>query len=252
MLTSQLTSQLSAQVQAQLGQAIGSINTRIAELEQLQTVVEEKKGKKKIPRQIFTLVTETIKNLPGMADNKSPVPGPLGPGDPPRVDENGAILHNPTWEGNADGTQPLSSPLWTLSGQTKKRHVPCVKPYLRLWEGVFGLWLGVLGRLDLSVNILRLWCGSLISSAPGKKSGKEFSQVECKGAAKLSRKLEAHDAILSFDGIKRLVALSPHHVAFLPILPTSHPPSLSPLVLRDLKQGFTAYNDSRPQVDCPQ
>ncbi|KAJ7831475.1 hypothetical protein B0H13DRAFT_1915420 [Mycena leptocephala] len=91
---------------------------------------------------------------------------------------------------------------------------------LRLWEGIFGLWLGVFGRLGLLVNILRLW----------KEIWKEFSPVECKGAANLSCTLkspsvhsdselvesyksfklrlvmiilmQAHGAIFSFDGIK--------------------------------------------------
>ncbi|KAJ7899642.1 hypothetical protein B0H13DRAFT_2518859 [Mycena leptocephala] len=68
--------------------------------------------------------------------------------------------------------------------------------------------------------------------------------------------MQAHGAIFSFDGIKWLVALSPHHVAFLPLSPhfqpASRPPFFSPLVLCSLKQVFSAHNDSRSQVDCPQ
>lgn len=45
-------------------------------------------------------------DLLGMEDRKGKVPGPLAPGEAPRM-VNGVELHNPTWKGRADGTQAL-------------------------------------------------------------------------------------------------------------------------------------------------
>ncbi|KAJ7776156.1 hypothetical protein B0H16DRAFT_1684117 [Mycena metata] len=104
-----MTQQISANVQEQMAETLRVINQRIQELEELKRTeqADSKVKKGRCPQPITRLVKRTMLDLLGMDDPKGPVPGPLGPGEPPRVNASGTELHNPSWEGNADGTQPL-------------------------------------------------------------------------------------------------------------------------------------------------
>ncbi|KAF8131722.1 hypothetical protein K438DRAFT_1998852 [Mycena galopus ATCC 62051] len=111
------------QLQAYFQELTSSLQKRIVELETHQAELEARQAeletrkideaadiavsKDKPPKQVFALVRPILQQLLGMLDPKSDVPGPLEPGAPPRLDVNGTILHNPTWKGNADVTQPL-------------------------------------------------------------------------------------------------------------------------------------------------
>ncbi|KAJ7323332.1 hypothetical protein DFH08DRAFT_969403 [Mycena albidolilacea] len=120
------------QIQAQIAPEMVAIYKCIAELEgqkaQEEADEEVAKERKKCPQVITRSVSSTMRNLLGMEDAKSVVPGPLGIGELPRVDENGITLFNPTWEGNADGTQALVVATFKLVWANEQE--PAVPPLL--------------------------------------------------------------------------------------------------------------------------
>ncbi|KAJ7177646.1 hypothetical protein C8R46DRAFT_1212393 [Mycena filopes] len=84
------------------------------------------RGKLKIPPPIFKPVVAAMLGLLGMSHPKCEVPGPLNAGEPPRVDENGVELFNPTWKGTANGAQPLviATVKLVISNENAKRTLP--------------------------------------------------------------------------------------------------------------------------------
>ncbi|KAJ7168974.1 hypothetical protein C8R46DRAFT_1034097 [Mycena filopes] len=84
------------------------------------------RGKIKIPPPIFKPVVAAMLGLLGMSHSKCEVPGPLNAGEPPRVDENGVELFNPTWKGTANGAQPLviATVKLVISNERAKRTLP--------------------------------------------------------------------------------------------------------------------------------
>ncbi|KAJ6465484.1 hypothetical protein C8R45DRAFT_1107074 [Mycena sanguinolenta] len=103
-----IAQQVAQQVQGQFEANIQALQTRIIELEQIQKkAAEADDSTSPIDRRVYRLINQTMTGLLGMDDPKSKVPGPLAPGEAPRIGPNNVILHNPTWKGKADGTQPL-------------------------------------------------------------------------------------------------------------------------------------------------
>ncbi|KAF8180757.1 hypothetical protein K438DRAFT_1768297 [Mycena galopus ATCC 62051] len=122
----QMKQEVQMNLKAELEHRMNLVNKRIEELEAMEAAATTPRRKKNCPKDIavslpFFLQTEltefsfvlqkliaaTMRDLLDMPDPKSVVPGPLAVGEAQRQDENGVIFHNPTWTGNADGTQPL-------------------------------------------------------------------------------------------------------------------------------------------------
>ncbi|KAJ7780918.1 hypothetical protein B0H16DRAFT_1682521 [Mycena metata] len=124
LMIEQVTMKIRAEVRAEVGPLHDTIKQLQQERSEHRAETVLSKQKKKIHPEIYVggnpcigamndshiaweLIKTAMMGLLGMPDAKCDIPGPLGEDEHPRVDEAGVSLFNPTWEGTANGSQPL-------------------------------------------------------------------------------------------------------------------------------------------------
>ncbi|KAJ7757938.1 hypothetical protein B0H16DRAFT_1689410 [Mycena metata] len=107
LMIEQVTMKIRAEVRAEVGPLHDTIKQLQQERSEHRAETVLSKQKKKIHPEIYELIKTAMMGLLGMPDAKCDIPGPLGGDEHPRVDEAGVSLFNPTWEGTANGSQPL-------------------------------------------------------------------------------------------------------------------------------------------------